>query len=405
MNVFQINICPDLSTGNVMMGIADQVRKNGGKCVTASPPKGTKNYREHYIIGSMLERKIHILFGKWAGNQGLLSVSATKKLIRQIETENPDIIHLHNIHAYYLNYSMFFSYLRRSNRKVVWTFHDCWPLTGHCTHFLMSGCEKWKSGCFDCPSYREYPTSFFDRSKNMWEKKKKWFTGLPNLTIVTPSNWLAGLVKQSYLKDYPVYVIKNGISLDVFRPSDSDFRIKHQLTNKYVILGVASDWGNRKGLDVFFELAERLDDRFSIVLVGLRPEQISSIPKRIIAVPKTSDQKELAQIYSSADLFVNPTREDNYPTVNMESIACGTPVLTFRTGGSPEILDESTGVVVDCDDYSALRAEIYRIFNNRPYSVESCLKKAASYDKEKCFEEYVELYKRILGKKANQSKT
>ncbi len=226
----------------------------------------------------------------------------------------------------------------------------------------------------------------------MWKLKRKWFTGVQNMTIITPSEWLANLVRQSYLKEYPIKVINNGIDLNVFKPTKSDFRQKHHLENKYILLGVAFGWGKRKGLDVFIDLAKRLDDRFQIVLVGTNDDVDKLLPANIISVHKTNNQQELAEIYTAADLFVNPTREENYPTVNMESISCGTPVLTFKTGGSPEIPNVKTGYVVDVDDIDEMERQIIKICTERVFSKEDCLKRATAFNADKKYMEYIELY-------------
>ena len=213
------------------------------------------------------------------------------------------------------------------------------------------------------------------------------------MTIVTPSEWLAGLVKESYLKDYPVKVINNGIDLNVFKPTESDFRKKYALENKYIVLGVAFGWGRRKGLDVFIELEKRFDkEKYKVVLVGTDDNVDKLLPENIISIHRTQNQTELAKIYSAADVFANPTREENYPTVNMESVACGTPVVTFNTGGSPEMLDETCGAAVAKNDIDAMYNEIIRICEAKPYSLEACIKKAKGFDKNEKFGEYIRLY-------------
>jgi glycosyltransferase involved in cell wall biosynthesis len=229
----------------------------------------------------------------------------------------------------------------------------------------------------------------------MYSLKKKWFTSVPSMTIVTPSEWLASLAKESYLKEYPIKTINNGIDLSVFKPTDSDFREKHQCEGKFLLLGVAFGWGRGKGLDVFLELAKRLNDRYQIVLVGTDNEVDKLLPPNIISVHRTQNAQELATLYSAADLFVNPTREDTFPTVNMESLACGTPVLTFNTGGSPEIIDEKTGSVVPCDDVDALYNEILDISASGRFSSEDCVERAKRYDRNSKFSEYVELFDTI----------
>lgn len=216
------------------------------------------------------------------------------------------------------------------------------------------------------------------------------------MTIVTPSKWLAGLVKESYLKDYPVKVINNGIDLNIFKPTESDFRKKYGLENKYIVLGVAFGWGKRKGLDVFCELAKRLDsEKYQIVLVGTDDGIDELLPNNIISIHRTQNQTQLAEIYTAADVFANPTREENYPTVNMESIACGTPLVTFNTGGSPEIIDETCGTAVPKDDINAMCNEIIRVCETQPYSKVSCLKKAKGFNKNEKFEQYARLYSKL----------
>jgi glycosyltransferase involved in cell wall biosynthesis len=329
------------------------------------------------------------------GFHGCFSYFGTKELLRMIDKIHPDIIHLHNLHNWTINLPMLFRYIKKHNIAVVWTLHDCWGFTGKCPHFTLARCERWKTGCFDCAQVREYPQCFVDQTKLMWKLKKKWFTGVQNLTIVTPSQWLAKLVRESYLKEYPIKVINNGIDLNVFHPMQSDFRKRNKIADdKYLLLGVAFGWGERKGLDVFIELSKRMSDQYQIVLVGTDSATDAQLPGNVISIHKTQNQKELAEIYSAADLFVNPTREENYPTVNMESIACGIPVLTFRTGGSPEIVDDTCGYVVNCDDVDAMEREIRRIASSRPYTKDQCLVKAKSYDMNLKFEEYVKLYER-----------
>ena len=307
------------------------------------------------------------------------------------------MLHLHNLHNSYINLPMLFRFIKKNQIPVIWTLHDCWAFTGHCPHFTLNKCDKWKNGCHHCELHREYPKSYVDHSKLMYGLKKKWFCGVENLTIVTPSVWLGNLVKQSFLSDYPVRVIHNGIDLDVFRPTESNFRKNHGITDKQkILLGVAFDWGMRKGLDVFLSLAERLDPKeYRIVLVGTNEAIDRDLPENIISIHRTHDQKELAEIYSAADVFVNPTREEVLGLVNLEALACGTPGVTFNTGGSPECYDETCGSIVDCDDIDALENEIIRICTVKPYTSEACIKRATKFDKNEKFKEYLDIYENI----------
>lgn len=399
MRIFQINAVPYGSTGRIMTQIAQLLELQGHEAMCTTGFTWQKcTYDKHFITSSLPEKTWHIAMARLTGLNGCFSVMSTRRLLRRMDRFCPDIIHMHNLHGWYVNLPMLFRYIQKHDIPVVWTFHDCWPITGHCPYFDTVDCDKWKTGCHSCPQYRKYPQCVLDDSKAMWRRKKKWFTIPRNLTVVTPSEWLAGLVRQSYLKDYSIKVIHNGIDSDVFQPTESSFRQQHQCKDSFILLGVAFEWDYRKGLDVFIELSKRLPERFRIVLVGTNEELDKSLPESIISIHRTASPQELAQIYTAADLFVTPTREDNYPTVNMEALACGTPVLTFRSGGSPEIADETCGCVVTTNDLDALEREILRIATDAPYSQEACLRRAASFDKRNRYQEYIELYQQLTGR-------
>ncbi len=393
MKIAQINAtCGVGSTGKICVGISQVLaaknienyilyssKSNGYEC-------GIECSGDEYI-------KLQALKSRVLGNYGFNSKQATRKIIDELELIKPDIVHLHNIHGHDCHLEMLFSYFKKRHTKLVWTFHDCWAFTGYCTYFDAVNCNKWLTECDRCIQAGKY-SYFFDNSKYVYRKKKTLFQNL-DLTIVTPSQWLADLVKKSFLRDYPIRVINNGIDLNVFRPAESEFRSKYSLENKKIVLGVSFGWDERKGLDVFIDLSKRLSDDYKIVLVGTNAKTDKLLPASILSIHRTQNQQELAEIYSAANVFVNPTREENYPTVNMEALACGTPVLTFRTGGSPEIIDATCGSVVDCDDIDALEKEIVRICTEKPYTKEACVKKAQSFDKNERFKEYTELYERI----------
>lgn len=400
MKILLVNsVCGKGSTGKICGALAEIAEKNGDKTLIAyGRGAAAEKYVERAVkIDTDGEVRLNGIKARVFDNEGFNAKAATKRLLHLIENWRPDVIHLHNIHGYYLNVEMLFRYLKTSyTGKVVWTLHDCWAFTGHCSYFDDPFCDKWKTGCGNCIRTRDYPKAFSDKSARNYEKKKRVFTGVKNLTIVTPSQWLADLVKQSFLKDYPIEVIHNGINLNVFRPTESDFRERFKIReNQFLLLGVAFDWGSRKGLDVFAELARRLDkEKYKIVLVGTNDAVDKQLPKEIISIHRTQNQAELAEIYSAADLFVNPTREENYPTVNMEAIACGTPAVTFRTGGSPECISEKTGSVTGYNDIDALQKEIERICETKPFSKEDCITWAKEFDENVRFKEYPELYKR-----------
>lgn len=402
MRIVQINGGAKGSTGKIMMGIADVARAQGHEVMCASPITTTNRDAGedcgYYRIGTFNSRRLNVALARITGFNGCFAWFETYKLLKKIDEFKPDIIHLHNLHDSYINLSMLFSYIKKHNVPTVWTLHDCWAFTGQCPHFTIVKCDKWKVGCHNCPQYKEYPASLYDNTKKMWQLKKKWFTGVKNMTIVTPSEWLAGLARESYLKQYPIEVINNGIDLNVFKPTHSNFRERYEIpAEKHIILGVSFAWGYRKGLDCFVEIAEKLGEQYQIVLVGTDDEIDKNLPHNIISIHRTQNQKELAEVYSAADVFVMPTREENYPTVNMEAIACGTPVVTFDTGGSPEMLDDKTGIVVKANDIEATKKAIKDICEKKKCNDEEYIVAySKKSDMKKRFAEYIELYANVL---------
>ena len=390
MKIAQINLSYGFgSTGKIVLAVSELLNKKGIENYVFY--SGAKINKENGIkYTNLFLKKAESVKSHILGNYGFDAKFATKKLIAHLDKIKPDIIHLHNLHSHDCNLELLFKYIKAKNIKVYWTFHDCWAFTGYCYYFDMADCNKWKTECKNCPQKSQF-TWFVDCSNQNFNKKKKLSKDL-DLTIITPSKWLADLVKQSFFKEYPVKVINNGIDLSVFKPTESDFRKKYACENKFILLGVAFDWAKRKGLDVFIELAKKLDDKFQIVLVGVNADLEKRLPQNIISINKTNNQKELAEIYTAADLYVNPTREEVFGLVNVEALACGTPVITFNSGGSPECIDETCGVVVPKDDTEALYNEILNICKSNPFTKEACINRAGSFDLNNKFKEYVDLY-------------
>ncbi len=402
MKIYMINsVCGIKSTGRICTDLAGVLYENGHECRIAygreSVPEKYRNIS--YRIGSKMDVWLHATRSRVFDCAGFGSKKVTEKLIQDIKRFAPDVIHLNNIHGYYLNIEVLFNFFSGENIPVVWTLHDCWAFTGHCAYFTAVHCDRWKEGCYHCPQKKSYPTSFLlECSQKNWNKKRKLFTSVENVMIITPSDWLAGLVKKSFLGKYEVRTISNGIDIDIFKPIQSDFRDRYELEDKIIILGVANPWNDRKGLDVFEKLAERLDDRYQVVLVGLSKQQLKEKKANILGLPQTNSAYELAKIYTAADIFINPTREDNYPTVNMEALACGTPVVTFCTGGSPEMLNKMCGSVVEYNNVNELEKEIIKVVTENKFSREFCLEKAKDFDKNDKFEEYIKLYEDLMRK-------
>ena len=345
------------STGKIVLDIAKEYEKRGDEVRIAYGRKvsGSEDEKKYGVrIGTGADILYHSFATRLADRHGLASKRATAAFLKWADEFNPDLLWLHNIHGYYINYELLFEWIKsRPEMQVKWTLHDCWTFTGHCAHFTYVKCDKWKTGCEKCPQSDGYPKSSRDNSSDNYRRKKASFTGVKNLTIIAPSNWLRELLGKSFLSEYPVEVVYNTINKEVFKPTESSFKADYGLPDKKVILGVASVWSDRKGLNDFIKLSTLIDsDAYRIVLVGLNKKQIESINKaapNIVALPRTSSAHELAKIYSAADVFVNPTYEDTFPTVNMEAEACGTPVITYDTGGCRETIKGETSSVVAQD--------------------------------------------------------
>ncbi len=402
IRVVSINLANIGSTGKIVENIRQVGKKENVTVYAAYPPSDACNSQKNgdILIGGKIGRYKSYQMAYYTGFNGCFSIFATIKFLRTLDKIQPNVIHLHNLHHSYINIPLLFDYIKKKRIPVIWTLHDCWAFTGQCAYFTLSKCDKWINGCYACPSYKEYPDSMVDRTVVMWKQKKKWFNNVSQMIIVTPSKWLADLVKKSYLKNYRVQVINNGIDLSLFKPTQSNFRQKHNIPlNVVIVLGVAFGWGVRKGLDVFIELEKRLDSKlYKLVLVGTDSNIDKQLPPSILSIHRTQNQHELAEIYTAADLFVNPTREDNFPTVNIESLACGTPVLTFETGGSSEIIDESCGKSICVNDVNELIQEIEEQRMMRKFTSENCIKRAQYFSDKDKFSEYIKLYKDLADK-------
>ncbi len=401
MKILHINVALITDApGRIAEEIGKVLIDNGHQSYLAYGRYSRPTISETIKIGNHADQWMHVMLTRIFDNHGFGSVKATKKFIRQIVEVDPDIIHLHNLHGYYLNIEVLFGFLRKAGKPIVWTMHDCWPFTGHCSHYDYVGCDRWKSKCYACPNKNEYPASWLlDNSTRNYFRKKKLFTGLKSLRIVAPSEWLANQLKESFLKEYPEDVFPNGIDLDVFKPctENNSIKIQYGLESKRLILGVASFWGRHKGLDDFIRLSSLISEDTAILLIGLNKKQQEGLPANIIGLSRTENVGELAAFYSAADVFVNPTYADTFPTTNLESLACGTPVVTYNTGGSPESLNQVTGVIVEKGDLAGLSGAIHSILDQgKNKFTERCRERAQLlYNKEKCFLKYLDLYKEM----------
>lgn len=383
------------STGRIAEDIGKVLLDNAHESYIAYGRGNQSSASQLIKIGTKMDIYRHGLVSLVYDKHGLGSEKATIELNLKIRELKPDVIHLHNIHGYYINYRFLFNQLKVGNASVIWTFHDCWPFTGHCAYFDQVNCNKWETECHTCPLTNGYPKSlgWVDNSTFNFRIKKATFLGMSNLTLVTPSHWLSDLVGRSFLRRYPLRTIHNGIDLDVFKP------VKSTEDNRPYVLGVASIWDKRKGLADFIALRKELDKDLDIVMIGLTQRQVHEVKKEgIIGIKRTENLQELVKWYSGASYFINPTYLDNFPTTNIEALACGTPVITYRTGGSPEALDEKTGHVLEQGDIQGIKNLIEKQTLDELYQQRKDSRKRAeeNFNKNDRFRDYLNLYQQVL---------
>ena len=402
--LLQINVTANWgSHGRIAEEIGRLAISKGWKSFIAYGRGEPSSESELTRIGGKESKYINALKVRMFDNEGLNAKVGTERLVREIERIKPDIVHLHNIHGYFLHYPTLFNYLSEKDLPVFWTLHDCWSFTGHCSHFELIGCDRWKSGCHNCPQLKEYPKSFgFDGSERNYRLKKEYFTSLDKLTLVPVSEWLGNLLSASFFKGKDKTVIHNGIDTNIFKtlPNRAETLTRIGCSDgKRLVLGVASVWTERKGFFDFVKLRKLLPkEKFDIVMVGLTKRQIENLPEGVIGINRTNDIHEMAEIYSAADVFVNPTYEDTFPTTNLEALACGTPVVTYNTGGSPEAIDSETGIVVEQGKVQQLKDAVIQICQSNGDSFrQKCRARAvALFDKKDRYQDYMRLYDSLL---------
>ncbi|QIK70044.1 glycosyltransferase [Erysipelothrix sp. HDW6C] len=341
MKVLFINSVVDFgSTGKIVRSLADGLKEQGHEVLIAYGRHSKEPSHDTFYIGDKPSMAYHMLMSHFFGRHGLHSTKATKRLIDKIKEFKPDIIHLHNVHGYYLNVKMLLEYLATTDIRVLWTLHDAWTISGSSAYFDFHGCKVWEDGCVECNSTKDYPASLFiKRQRKNFAWKKKTISQLKNVTFITPSKWLKELGETSFLRQFPIEVVYNGIDVETFNSDNNKKR------EPKVLLGVANKWETRKGLEDFISLSERISEDYQIILIGLSKEQIARLPQNITGIERTANVQELVGYYASAYAFINPTYEDNYPTTNLEALACGTPVIAYDTGGNNEISNEHVIIV------------------------------------------------------------
>lgn len=391
MRVLQVNATANWgSTGKIAEQIGDAILLSGGDSYIVYGRHANSSNSVTYKVGRYGEVVFHYFMGRFFDLEGRLSKNATNKLVSYIREIRPDIIHLHNIHDHWLNYELLFNAIIELDIHVVWTFHDCWAFTGHCTHFVSVNCDKWKTGCQQCPMTK--PLSL-DLSQYNYNLKKRLFTGVKSMDVVAVSNWISDLTKESFLGCFPLHTIYNGVDINVFCPSSDN--IKNEIP---IALFVSNGWSRAKGLYDIFSLKEKIGSEINIVIVGLQESLRKTVPQGIEVINRTNNVQELVELYNKADVFVNPTYADTFPTVNLEALACGTPVITYKTGGSPEAIDDMTGLVVEQGNIDGMVNAIRMILDRGKESYSKlCRQRALQlFDKNKCYQNYIALYESIM---------
>ena len=405
MNVAMVNVVSgNGGTGRICTDLAELLWAQGDTCTVfygrGAVPERYSACSER--VGNGMDVRLHAGIARLTDSAGRHSKAATRGMIRRMDALRPDVIHLHNLHGYYLDYGILFDYLKRAKVPVIWTLHDCWPFTGHCAHYDYRGCGRWLTGCFDCPAKKDYPSSLLlDRSRGNYRRKKNAFTGVPDLTAVAVSDWMREQAERSFLRGYRIVRIYNGVNREVFRPTPSDIRKRLGIEGKRLLLGLAAPWTERKGMDFFLGLAGKLREDEVIVMAGLEKEAISRLPRGILGLERIEDAQELARLYSAADIVLNPSWEESFGLVTAEALCCGTPVIVQNTTASAEMVDETCGRVIPRGDREALRGAVDEIIR-QGIRAEDCLRRADRFDRKVNGQQYLDLYRECAERKKNR---
>lgn len=401
-NLLQFNVIANCgSTGRLAEDIGDVAIDSGWKSYIAYGREMRPSNSELIKIGGKIDILSHLLKTRILDRHGFGSYNATKDLLIQIERIKPDIIQFHNVHGYYLNLPLVLKYIIDNDIPLVWSLHDCWSMTGHCSHFALIGCEKWKTGCFQCPLKRNYPQSLlFDSSKRNYLEKKRLIEAIPRLSIISGSEWLANIARQSYFKNRDIHVIPNGIDTNIYRPRENgkELRAKHGLEGKFVIMAAGTSWLPYKGLEDYGLLRKVLPNQFAIILVGLSKNDFAKLPTGVIGIPRTKSPDELAEYYSMADCVMSLSRLESFGLTPVEGFACGTPAIVYDNVALSELITEDTGFKVPVGDIELLKEKCFEVYRlGKAHYSEKCRQIALEkYDRNKCFRQYIDLYESLL---------
>lgn len=398
MRIAAINHLPYGAPLHVMQDIANAVWLSGGEAYTFVTNCGHENlmFPGREYIGTYESTRRHMLMSRHTGVDGIWGRSDTRRMLARFDELGIELINLHNMLWSGVHLPMLFRYAEEKRIPIVWTLHGCWPFTGKCPHFVVAGCDRWKTGCHHCPQLRSGPECRRDNTALMWRWKRDWFADCRALTIIGSSNWVADRARESFLAKRDIRVIHYGINLHRFMPVESDFRQAHHLEDKTILLGVADNWLRRKGLSTMIELARRLDGRYQVVLVGTNEAVDALLPPQILSIHRLESQVELAKIYSAADIFIQPSQEETFGLVNVEALACGTPVITYDTGGCPDAVDETCGRVIPYGDLDGMIRAIESQRLTGAMSRDACLRRSRYFDVTRMGRDYMALFSELI---------
>ena len=400
--LLQLNVTANYgSTGRLAEDLGDVALKAGWKSYIAFGREFRPSHSELIRIGSNFDIYAHVIKTRLFDRHGFGSKHATKKFIQQVNEIKPDVIQFQNVHGYYLNLPIILKYIVEKDIPLIWSLHDCWSMTGHCSHFALEGCEKWKTQCNKCPSIHGYPGSWgWDSSKQNYLEKKSLIKAVPRLTIVSGSEWLANIARKSYFKNRDILVIPDGIDTNIYSPKNDvdDLRKLYGLESKFVIMASGTTWLPYKGLNDFAKLREELSDEYAIVLVGMQQKDIDALPQGLIGIPRTKTPEELARWYSMADCVMSLSRLESFGLTPVEGLACGTPAIVYNCTSTPELITPETGYVAEVGNIDDVKTKVetLRKIGKEKYKKHCREIALAKYDKNVCYKEYLKLYYSML---------
>ncbi|MBO5480982.1 MAG: glycosyltransferase [Clostridia bacterium] len=400
MKILQINaVYGTGSTGRIVADISDTIKRAGGESFVAYQST-IEPVENAFVMGSSFTRKVDALRARVFGLQAYGSKRATKRLLRWMDEIKPDVVHLHNLHSHYIHLPLLCKYLAKKDIPTVITLHDCWFFTGKCTHYTSAKCNKWQTGCGNCPQLKkDIPSWLFDRTAKMWKDKKELFSAIPRLAVIGVSDWITNEAKKSFLQNAKIIQrIYNWIDLQTFYPREENIREQYHLPkDKFLIFCIGAGWNNRmeKWRDLL-RLAQKLPSNMHIVLGG-SVQSPQDLPDNITSIGYIHSTENLAKLYAGVDAYVHLSREDTFGKVIAEAMACGTPAVVYNATACPELVGKGCGYVVKTGDIDGICVALQMIQEKgKSAYLEKCVAYVREhFEKEKLIEDTVALYEAV----------